>query len=56
MVILASFKKVVKKNKRAIILVSTVILISFLSFALGFVTAEHQEKEEIIINYEQGES
>jgi len=52
MVILATFKKVVKKNKRVIILVSTVILISLLSFALGFILAQDQEKEGIIINYE----
>ena len=53
MIILASFKKVVKRNKTAIILLSIVILISLLSFALGFIIAEHQEKGEIILDYEK---
>jgi hypothetical protein len=52
MLILAGFKRVVKKNRTVIILLSTVILISLLSFALGIIVTEHQEKGEIILNYE----
>lgn len=42
----------VKKYQTDIILVVGVILISLLSFAMGYITARQQEKESLKINYE----
>ncbi len=41
---LSNFKQFVKKNQEDIILVIGVVLISLLSFAIGYITAKHQEK------------
>jgi hypothetical protein len=46
---LAKIKKFVKAHLDDIILVVGVILISLLSFALGYIVAKIQEKEEIRI-------
>ncbi len=42
----------VKKYQADIILVIGVILISLLSFTMGYLTAKQQEKESLKINYE----
>lgn len=42
----------VKKYQADIILVVGVILISLLSFTMGYLTAKQQEKESLKINYE----
>jgi len=47
--ILAKIKDFVKTYKADIILVIGVILVSLLSFALGFITAKEQEKEPLKI-------
>ena len=46
---LAKFTNFVKTYKADIILVIGVILISLLSFAMGYITARYQEKEPIKI-------
>jgi len=46
---LAKIKDFVKNNKADIILVVGVILVSLLSFALGYITAKEQEKEPLRI-------
>lgn len=46
---LAKIKYFVKNNQTDIILVVTVILISLLSFLMGYITAKYQDKEPIII-------
>ena len=46
---LAKFTNFVKTYKADIILVVGVILISLLSFAMGYITARYQEKEPIKI-------
>lgn len=46
---LAKIKEFIKKNQKDIILVIGVILISLLSFALGFITCSIQQKEPLII-------
>jgi len=46
---LAKLKQFVKTHQDDIILVIGVILISLLSFALGFIVAKQPEKEPIII-------
>lgn len=46
---LAKIKQLVKKHQSDIILVVGVILISLLSFAIGYITAKQQEKEPIRI-------
>jgi uncharacterized membrane protein len=45
--IISNFLKFVKKNQQDIILLIGVILISFLSFAIGFITATQQEKQPL---------
>lgn len=49
---LASFKYVVKNRKKDIIIVGIIILLSLLSFATGFIVAEYQGEETILIEYE----
>jgi len=46
---LTKTKEFVNKYRSDILLVIFVILISLLSFALGFITAKYQAKESIII-------
>ncbi|MCK4781473.1 hypothetical protein KAS79_00915 [Candidatus Parcubacteria bacterium] len=46
---LSNFKQFVKKNQEDIILVVGVILISLLSFAVGYITAEDQGKTPLKI-------
>jgi|GEM_PF-1006641 len=46
---LSNLKKIVKDSKNDIIILITVILISLLSFAIGYIMAEYQEKEPIEI-------
>lgn len=41
---IAKFKNFVKKNQKDIVLIIGVILVSLLSFALGYLTAKYQEK------------
>lgn len=57
---LAKIKKFVKKRSSDIILIIGVILISLLSFAVGFITAKLLEKEPLKIeknqNYEHHEN
>jgi len=53
---LRKVKESIKKNQEDIILVIGVILISLLSFALGFIVAKQQEKEPLRIEYEQQNS
>jgi len=48
--ILAKIKDFVKTNKADIILVVGVILVSLLSFALGYITAKEQDKEPLKID------
>lgn len=50
---LNSFVKVLKRYQTDIILVVGVILISLLSFAIGYIVAKQQKKEPIIIEYGQ---
>jgi len=49
---LAKIKQFVKENLADIILVIGVILISLLSFAVGYIVAKQQEKEPIKIEYD----
>ncbi|PJA84964.1 MAG: hypothetical protein CO145_00120 [Candidatus Nealsonbacteria bacterium CG_4_9_14_3_um_filter_37_13] len=49
---LAKIKNFVKTYQSDIILVIGVILISLLSFAMGYIAAKTQEKEPIKIEYE----
>jgi len=53
---IAKIKQFVKTHLDDIILVIGVILISLLSFAVGFIVAKQQEKEPIKIEYEKPES
>ena len=48
--ILSDIKQIVNDNKKEIILVTIVILLSLLSFAVGFITAKLQEKEPLRID------
>ena len=48
---LAKIKQFVKSYQSDIILVIGVILISLLSFAIGYITAKTQEKEPIRIEF-----
>jgi hypothetical protein len=50
--ILAKIKEFVKKYQADIILVIGVILISLLSFAIGYIVAKEQEKTPLKIEYE----
>jgi hypothetical protein len=50
--ILTKIKDFVKIYKTDIILVVGVILVSLLSFALGYITAKQQEKEPVKIEYQ----
>ncbi|MBU0476490.1 hypothetical protein KKB68_00540 [Patescibacteria group bacterium] len=50
---LTESKQLVKKYQPDIILLIGVILISLLSFTMGYITAKQQEKEPIHIEYEQ---
>ena len=50
---LADIGNVVKKYRSDIILLITVILISLLSFAIGYIIAKYQQKEPIEIHYEE---
>jgi hypothetical protein len=45
-----------KKHENDIVLFVGVILISLLSFAVGYITAKEHQKEPIRIEYEQKES
>ncbi len=49
---LAKFIQFVKTHQEDIVLVIGVILISLLSFAMGYIVAKQQEKESIKIEYE----
>jgi len=51
-IMLAKIKEFVKKYQADIILVIGVILISLLSFAIGYIVAKQQEKEPLKIEYE----
>jgi len=53
---LAKIREFIKKNQEDIILVIGVILISLLSFALGFIIAKQQKKEPLRIKYEETNS
>lgn len=53
---LTKIKQFVKDHQSDIILLIGVILISLLSFAVGFIVAEKKEKEPIRIEYEQKNS
>ena len=54
---LSRIKEFVKEHLDDIILLIGVILISLLSFAVGYITAKQQEKEPIrVIEYEQENS
>ena len=46
----------VKDHQNELILVVGVILISLLSFAMGYILAKQQEKEPIQFEYEQSKS
>lgn len=46
---LSNLKQFVKEHQTDIILLIGVILISLLSFAMGYITAKQQEKEPILI-------
>lgn len=48
---LTRIKEIVKTHQNDIILLIIVILISLLSFALGFITAKKEKKEPIRIEY-----
>lgn len=50
---LADIKRVVKSHKGDIMLLNAVILVSLLSFAVGYIIARNQEKEPIRIEYEK---
>lgn len=50
---LSNLKEIVKDRKNDIIILIGIILISLLSFAIGYIMAEYQEREPIEINYEQ---
>ena len=50
---LANIKRIVKKSKSDIILLNAIILISLLSFAVGYIIAKYQEKEPIRTYYEE---
>ena len=50
------FKQRIIEHQSDIILLIGVILISLLSFAVGFIVAKQQEKEPIKIEYEKPES
>ncbi|KPJ56715.1 hypothetical protein AMJ49_04120 [Parcubacteria bacterium DG_74_2] len=49
---LSKFFSGVKKNQEDIILVIGVILISLLSFSVGYITAKHQEKIPLKIQHQ----
>lgn len=51
MIILARIKYFVKKHQADIILIIGVVLISLLSFAMGYISAKTQEKEPIRFEY-----
>ena len=53
---LSKFLQFVKTYQSDIILIIGVILISLLSFAMGYIVARQQEKEPIKIEYEQQHS
>lgn len=53
MQILAKINKFVKENKKELILFLTVVLISLLSFSLGYISAKIEEKKPLIINYNE---
>ena len=53
---LAKFIKFVKKYQADIILVIGVILISLLSFAVGYITAKEQEKAPLKFEQTQNET
>ena len=44
---LSNFLKFVKKNQQDIILIIGVVLISLLSFAIGFITAKYPSKQPL---------
>lgn len=54
---LAKIKEFVKKNQKDIVLILGVVLISLLSFAMGYLAAKTQAKEELRFeSYEKTES
>jgi predicted negative regulator of RcsB-dependent stress response len=53
---LEKIKEFIKEHWEEIILVIGVILISLLSFAIGYITAKHEEKEPIKIEKFQAPS
>ncbi|MEF8847298.1 MAG: hypothetical protein V5A57_02640 [Candidatus Paceibacterota bacterium] len=56
MSILDKTKRFVKRNQEDLILIIGVILISLLCFAAGYLTAVHNQKEEIKIEYDKQQS
>ena len=50
---LADIRNIVKSRKSDIILLITIVLISLLSFAIGYIMAKHQGKEPIEFYEEQ---
>jgi len=49
---LASFKYIVKNRKKDIMIISIIVLLSLLSFAVGFIVAGYQGKDTILIEHE----
>ena len=47
---IAEFKKFVKKYYQDILLIIGIILISLVSFAIGYLTAKYQDNNKIIFN------
>lgn len=52
---LTDVKKIVKRHENDIIILIAVILVSLLSFALGYIIGELEEKEPINIEHIQHE-
>lgn len=50
---LADIKRVVKSHKSDMMLLIAIILVSLLSFAIGYIIAKYQEKEPIRIEHEE---
>ena len=53
---ITTIKQFVNEKKEDIILVTGVMLISLLSFFLGYIVAKDESKDPIEIQYEQNES
>jgi NADH:ubiquinone oxidoreductase subunit 3 (subunit A) len=52
--VLEKIKEFIKEHWEEMILVIGVILISLLSFAIGYITAKEEQKQPIEIEYESG--